>query len=90
MYISKRKSFDRANRKAKWKYQFSQQLQLQNLGEQHDTRDVWRSIGKLGLANDCKRDQAYKIRDDEGVVVTDIDKVLNKWKTDYYDLYNNI
>ena len=89
MFLSTRREFDRVNRKHKRKYQLSQQERLQNLGAQHNTMDLWKHIGKLGLVNDRKKDHVYSIRDDDENVTSDLHKVLDKWKVDYSHLYNS-
>ena len=89
VFLSTRREFDRVNRKHKRKYQLSQQERLQNLGAQHNTRDFWKHIGKLGLVNDRKKDHVYSIRDEDENVTSDMHKVLDKWKVDYSHLYNS-
>ncbi|CAG2195952.1 unnamed protein product [Mytilus edulis] len=87
-FMQSRKDFDKLNRKAKRNYQLEQQNKLQKLGEQNSS-EFWKSIGKLGLANDRKSRQTFQIRSETGEITSDIDSVLEKWKIDYEKLYNS-
>ncbi|CAG2228057.1 unnamed protein product [Mytilus edulis] len=87
-FIQSRKDFDKLNRKAKRNYQLEQQNKLQKLGEKNSS-EFWKSIGKLGLANDRKSRQTFQIRSETGEIISDIDSVLEKWKIDYEKLYNS-
>ena len=89
-FIQNRKEFDRENRKAKRNYQISLQDRLHTLSEQSNSRDFWRSIGKLGLANDRKQNLNYAVKDENGSIVTDTAEVLSKWKSDYQNLFNSV
>ncbi|CAC5378479.1 unnamed protein product [Mytilus coruscus] len=51
IYVQRRKNFDTFNRKSKRRYQLEQQNQLHYL-KGHNSKDFWKSIGKLGLANE--------------------------------------
>ncbi|CAC5409793.1 unnamed protein product [Mytilus coruscus] len=82
--MQSRKDFDKLNRRAKRNYQLEQLNRLQKLFAQ-----FWKSIGKLGLANDRKSRQTYQIRSETGEIISDIDSVLEKWKIDYKKLYNS-
>ncbi|CAG2200431.1 unnamed protein product [Mytilus edulis] len=87
-FMQSRKDFDKLNRKAKRNYQLEQQNKLQKLGEQNSS-EFWKSIGKLGLANDRKSRQTFQIRSETGEIISDIDSVLEKWKIDFIKLYKS-
>ena len=53
-YCAERKRFDRLNRRFKRQYQRKEQEKLHNLVESDISRDFWKEIGKLSLANERK------------------------------------
>ena len=53
-YCAERRTFDKLNRRFKRKQQRLKQENLQNLLETDVSRDFWKEIGKLSLANDRK------------------------------------
>ncbi|CAG2220363.1 unnamed protein product [Mytilus edulis] len=79
---------ERQWKRSKRNYQLEQQNKLQKLGEKNSS-EFWKSIGKLGLANDRKSRQTFQIRSETGEIISDIDSVLEKWKIDYEKLYNS-
>ena len=88
IFCDKRKEFDKFHRKEKRKYQLHKQTELENLQCEGDTRDFWKTIGKMGISNERSRRIPEEIVGDGGVIVTDQGRVLNKWKYDYETLYN--
>ena len=57
--------------------------------ENHENpRDFWSTMGRLGLANDRRTSIPWEINDDDGVMKTDKNIVLHKWKTVYEQLFN--
>ncbi|CAG2185705.1 unnamed protein product [Mytilus edulis] len=88
-YVQRRKNFDTFNRKSKRRYQIEQQNQLHYL-EGHNTKDFWKSIGKLGLANERKTQRIYQVRTENGEVTNDTDTVLERWKTEYESAFNSV
>ena len=67
-FITIRKTFDRENRKAKREYQKHQQEDLHLLSKQQNTRDFWKSIGKLGISNERKQHIPTEIYDSNGEI----------------------
>jgi hypothetical protein len=53
-----------------------------------DSRDFWKSCGKIGIANDRKQRVAMGTVNKKGDFVSDCDVVLDKWKSDYKQLYS--
>ncbi|CAG2202245.1 unnamed protein product [Mytilus edulis] len=89
IYVQRRKNFDTFNRKSKRRYQIEQQNQLHYL-EGHNTKDFWKSIGKLGLANERKTQRIYQVRTENGEITNDTDTVLERWKTEYESAFNSV
>jgi hypothetical protein len=50
--------------------------------------EFWKSIGKIGIANDHKMSIPLQVMLDNGDITGDLKTVLNKWKTDFSSLYN--
>ena len=87
-YCAERKRFDRLNRRFKRQYQRKEQEKLHNLVESDISRDFWKEIGKLSLANERKSKIPMEVLDPDGNSVFDCDEILNKWKCDYSGLFN--
>lgn len=87
-YCEQRKVFDRLNRKFKRQYQIREKNRLHNLLLGKNTKDLWRDIGKLGMANDRKSFIPMETTDVDGNIVRDHNKVLDCWKSKYEKLYN--
>lgn len=83
----KRKLFDKLNRCAKRKYQLSEQERLKDLYSDHDTRNFWKYIGKIGLHNERKSSIPMEVVDRSGNVSTDTSDILSRWKSDYENLF---
>ncbi|XP_063415945.1 uncharacterized protein LOC134697591 [Mytilus trossulus] len=79
-FLTSRNAFDKLLRKEKRSYQLRQQQELLNLSTENNTRDFWKKIGKLGIANDR--------RSSEGNVCKDIKTVYDTWKCKYEHLFN--
>ncbi|MEW8546052.1 MAG: hypothetical protein AB2693_21220, partial [Candidatus Thiodiazotropha sp.] len=88
-YCAERKIFDKLNRRYKRQQQRLEQEKLNSLLETDVTRDFWKEIGKLSLANDRKMKIPMEIVDSEGNSVFDTERVLEKWKSDYSNLLNS-
>ena len=86
-YNQQRKSFDKLNRCAKRRYQMAEQDRLKDMYNDHDTRNFWRYIGKLGLQNDSKPVIPMEVVDSDGNVNTNVGDVLKRWKNDYQNLF---
>ena len=87
-YCAERRSFDKLNRRFKRKQQRSKQENLQNLLENDTSRDFWKEIGKLSLANDRKMRIPMEVVDGDGRSIYNTDEILSRWKTDYSELLN--
>ncbi|VDI38103.1 Hypothetical predicted protein [Mytilus galloprovincialis] len=86
-YCHKRKTFDRLNRKYKRQYQLQQQQTLEDKLSNMNQKDFWKSIGKIGIANERKRAIPLAVVDNCGNVTNDKSNVLNIWKNDFETLF---
>ena len=50
--------------------------------------EFWRSIGKVGIANDRRKHIPWAVVDNEGQIHTDRETVLERWKSDFQELFN--
>ncbi|VDI73203.1 Hypothetical predicted protein [Mytilus galloprovincialis] len=57
-----------------------QQQELLNLSTENNTRDFWKKIGKLGIANDRRSSIPMEVLTSEGNVCKDIKTVYDTWK----------
>ena len=53
IFVQRRNDFDKLNRRIKRRYQAEQQDKLYSLNTQN-SREFWKLIGKLGIANERK------------------------------------
>jgi len=81
-----RNSFDKLHKKCKRQYQQDKQESLSELLEQHDSRDFWKEIGKLGIGNYRKNYIPLDVINDDGEVTSE--GVMRQWKSDYEKLFN--
>ena len=58
----------------------AEQDRLKDMYTDHDTRNFWKYIGKLGLQNDRKSSIPMEVVDNDGNVNTNIGDVLSRWK----------
>ncbi|VDH99281.1 Hypothetical predicted protein [Mytilus galloprovincialis] len=86
-YCHNRKTFDRLNRKYKRQYQLQQQQTLEDKLSNMNQKDFWKSIGKIGIANERKRAIPLAVVDNCGNVTNDKSNVLNIWKNDFETLF---
>ena len=86
VYTAKRKTFDKKVQQCKRKFWLKQQTELLNACE--NSSDFWKKIGKIGVR--CNRSQniPMEVVTENGDVKTDKASVLNKWKTDFENVYN--
>lgn len=82
-----RNIFDKLNRCAKRKYQLSEQERLKDMYNDHDTRNFWKYIGKIGIHNDRKSSIPMEVIDSSGEARTNTGEVLARWKSDYENLF---
>ena len=85
-YCAERRTFDKLNRRFKRKQQRLKLETLQQLLENDVSRDFWKEIGKLFLANDRKIRIPMEVVDRDGKPNYNTDEILAKWKSDYSDL----
>ncbi|CAG2199313.1 unnamed protein product [Mytilus edulis] len=83
-----RNQFDKLNRNTKRNFQLKEQDNLIKLFQSNNTRDFWKYIGNIGIANERRQNIPFKVKTDEGFS-SDVDVVLDKWKTDYEKLFNS-
>ena len=88
-FCDERRKFDKINRKYKRKFQIAKQHELADLCDQNggNTRNFWKYIGKLGVSNERKSKIPWEVVED-GQTVTDVNKVLHRWKTEYEHLFS--
>ncbi|XP_071102383.1 uncharacterized protein [Haliotis cracherodii] len=87
-YITRRKLFDKSLRKHK---RNNQQCEHQRLLDKHnnkDSRSFWKTIGKIGIAEDRVKNIPWEIEQD-GAVLTDRSSVLHRWEQDYSALFKD-
>jgi len=86
-YIRQRKNFDKYVQKAKRQYWAKQQTDLMNTC--NDRTNFWKTIGKVGVGNERKRNIPMEVVTEDGSVKTDLDSVLNKWKLHFETLFES-
>lgn len=87
-FQSVRKAFDKLNRKTKRNFQLNEQERLENsLTGKNNPRDFWRQIGLICMLNYRKPRIPMEVLDENGNLVTDRDKVLDKWKREYVKVF---
>ena len=88
-YVGKRKQFDKCVQKAKRKFQLDEQKRLsEKLLNTDNPKKFWRRIGEIGMANERKPKIPLEVIDDAGNLLTNKKEVIDKWKNDYENLYN--
>ncbi|CAC5403219.1 unnamed protein product [Mytilus coruscus] len=88
-YCTERKVFDKLNRTFKRKYQIQKENELHEKLKSTNKREFWKSIGKLGIANERKNQIPWEVVDSDGKINTGEKIVLNKWKSDFETLFSN-
>ena len=86
-FVSKRRVFDRQVQRAKREYWYSLQRELL-IESKTDQHNFWKKIGKIGIATDRKSSIPMEVVDSHGNVSTNVDDVLEKWKSEYSILLN--
>ena len=75
--------------KAKRKFQLDEQKRLsEKLLNTDNPKEFWRRIGEIGMANERKPQIPLEVIDDAGNLLTNKKDVIDKWKNDYQNLYN--
>ena len=67
-YNRERKHFDKLNRRAKRTYQMLEQVQLEEMYSDNETRNFWKYIGRIGLQNERKPRMPVEVFDANGNV----------------------
>ena len=76
--------------KAKRIHQLQQQNKLHNqLFDSEIPRDFWKDIGKLGIANERKTFIPMEVLDENDQVKSQTSEILNEWRTDYEQIFND-
>ena len=86
-YCIQRKTFDRLNRKYKRKFEAQERQKIEDKLSEINQYDFWKSIGKIGIANERKNCIPLAVVDNDGRIKTDKNDVLNKWKNDFHALF---
>ena len=86
-YLSTRKCFDKLLRKEKRKYQMNKDDELLNMFNTNRTKELWKEIGKLGMANERKQKIPMEIVSEDGTIINDEKTVLSHWETSYRNLF---
>ena len=87
-FCTDHKHFDRVHRKYKRQYQKQERIKIQDKLQGHNHAEFWRSIGKVGIANERRQDIPWEIVDSEGQVQKDKNVVLCRWKSDFEGFFN--
>ena len=87
VFISKRKEFDKAVRKAKRKFKKTNDDDLIKF-QTKDQREFWRKEGSIGVANERQSLIPMQVETDNGDINDNIPTVLDKWESDFSNLLN--
>ena len=85
-YVEKRKKFDKCVQRRKRAYWKEQQTELLNACE--NSGIFWKTIGKTGIGNERNKTIPMEVINENGVTSTSQEAVLQKWKTEFSNLYN--
>ena len=88
-FIQHRRIFDTNYQRARRNHWVSEQEKFSTLAKDNP-QDYWKMFGQLGIASERKSSIDMAVRNSNGDIETDQDKVLDPWKTDYDKLYNDI
>ena len=84
-FYSAQKNFDKVYRKAEHNYKKNKIAEIEHYSSS-DPNKFWENIKKLGPYK--KKDIPMEVYDVDGNVVSDLSKVLHKWKEEFESLYN--
>ena len=84
-YTSPGKSFDKALKQSERAYRKLQTIEIEDMSTTNPT-EFWRKIQHLGPRRD--RNIPIKILDKDGNISTAENTVFERWKHDFYNLYN--
>lgn len=87
--LLERKTFDKMFRSRKRSYQRQRQQWLLDKYNYTDSGEVWKAIwnSKIGIVNDMGGYIFWEVIEN-GAIVSDKKGVLEKWQSDYYEIYN--
>lgn len=83
-FVEKRNHFDKSLRQAERQYKRNVLIEIDDVCTSNP-REFWNHISKLGPRQNAA--VPLKVYDENGIVNTDIEFVLNKWKQDFDTLY---
>ena len=85
-----RQRFDKHLRKTRRSYQSTKQERMVKVCD-NDVNTFWKDIDsiKMGIAGNRKQRIPIEI-EEGGTIVTDTEKVLNRWRRDFKNIYQNI
>ena len=84
-YTSARNSFDKALKQSERTYRKLQAIEIEDMSTTNPT-EFWRKIQHLGPRRD--RNIPIEVLDEDGSISTAEDTVFERWKHDFYNLYN--
>ena len=84
-FYNAQKIFDKEYRKFERNYKKNKIVEIETFSSS-DPNKFWESIKKLGPYK--KKDIPMEVYDEDGNIVTDLPKVLHKWKNEFQSLYN--
>ncbi len=76
--------FDRVYRRLKRKYNRDKRIEIANIPTS-DPKQFWKAIHKLGPKS--KTNIRIEVYNEDGNIETDMNKILNKWSSEYETLY---
>jgi hypothetical protein len=88
VFLQIRRDFDRQLKKARRKHQYSKQQKLIDACD-NDPNTFWKIIDKIGIASDRKHHIPMEV-EENGEVISGTQEVLNRWKKDYQEVYDNV
>lgn len=86
-FNTKRKLFDKCVQREKRKYWYHKQEELESITDT-DNKEFWKSIGRIGVGGERKKNIPMEVTLENGNVSRDINVVLDKWKSDFATLLN--
>ena len=85
-FKDKQNVFDRMLKRKKRNYQRSQYLKIEEVNSS-DPTSFWEYIKKLGPSKKTSK-IPFECFSDDGTLIYDVDKVLEKWKSEFQNLYS--
>ena len=86
VFITARRMFDCEVQRSKRAHWASFHADL--LAEcENNQQEFWKSMGRIGIAQTRRKTIPVEVMCDDGSISSNIDVVLNKWKTDFSSLF---